>query len=76
MLWVILLEKKNYLCQKRDGIRCFDGTGTGIRCFDGTGTVHYLRNPSCRHLQDLSYCLHKKQLPYPIPSSRPTATLA
>ena len=26
MLWVILLEKKNYLCQKRDGIRCFDGT--------------------------------------------------
>ena len=25
MLWVILLEKKNYLCQKRDGIRWFDG---------------------------------------------------
>ena len=21
MLWVILVEKKNYLCQKRDGIR-------------------------------------------------------
>ena len=26
MLWVILLEKKNYLCKKRDGIRWFDGT--------------------------------------------------